>query len=369
MKPTIVIENEVFRKVMHWVHKSNMEVSGLGKVKLEDGGIIRVVDVMLLPQRVGSTHTDIETDDLNRAMYLLRETEGELKWWWHSHVDMGVFWSGTDMDTIKKLGAGGWFANSVFNKKREIRSATWVQQVQQVGLPWGGTTASSIFQDELETRVVDYRDPKADEWDAEYERNVKIGPPIPTNGYPQYNGVTQVKWENNKRYVKEGAEWVQRDWESSSVGESIRRSMRTTSATTDQSGTTRDYTVEPPVNRPGHMSKREFKHWKREYAKFKALEDVGHTVVQGLTETARSGEVQDELGFTQNERTLLMLEGWDDDDVEAAMIDQDLSPYEILELAKYGVSYQEVIYMLQQGWTMSGIINAADENPEVRRLQ
>jgi hypothetical protein len=36
---------------------------------------------------------------------------------------MGVFWSGTDMDTIRQLGKHGWFYHTVFNQKGEHLSA------------------------------------------------------------------------------------------------------------------------------------------------------------------------------------------------------------------------------------------------------
>src|SRR5687768_16700469 len=119
----VVIDQEVYQKIMHWVNKSNFEVSGLGNVILEEGGIMRVVDAIMLPQKNGHTHTDIEGEDAAKAMYLLRNAPGDLKFWWHTHVDMDVFWSGTDRDTIRKIGAGGWFLSTVFNKKNQTRSA------------------------------------------------------------------------------------------------------------------------------------------------------------------------------------------------------------------------------------------------------
>jgi hypothetical protein len=45
----------------------------------------------------------------------------KLKLWWHSHANMGVFWSTTDENTIK-LFDNGWMISLVGNKKGEILS-------------------------------------------------------------------------------------------------------------------------------------------------------------------------------------------------------------------------------------------------------
>lgn len=170
MKPTVVINQDVYQKIMHWVNKSNDEVSGLGKVVIENGRY-RVVDAMLLPQKNGSTHTDIEGEAVGKAMYELRETEGHLNFWWHSHVNMSVFWSGTDMDTIKKIGEGGWFLSTVFNKRYEMRSALYVNNAfANPGL----FADQAIFLDELDTKIVnEIADEVIAQWDREYDQNVE----------------------------------------------------------------------------------------------------------------------------------------------------------------------------------------------------
>ena len=176
----IVIDSLVYQKIMHWVNKSNYEVSGLGKI-IYEGGTIRVIDALLFPQKNTSAHTDIEGEHVAKAMYTLRETPGELRWWWHSHVNMDVFWSGTDRDTIEKISAGGWFVATVFNKRHEMRSCLNMVSPLPLGMI-----------DNIPTRQLQLVDPKLVKlWDGEYEKNVE-------NMIPKWSGA----WQGNYSYPK-----------------------------------------------------------------------------------------------------------------------------------------------------------------------
>ena len=120
----IVIGREAYDKIMYYVHKAKFEISGLGNVQVIDG-IPTVTDIILLKQENDPTETEIDGDAIAKALYDHHEAgmEGELKFWWHSHVNMGVFWSATDMKTIDNLTEQGWFIHGVFNKKNEYKCA------------------------------------------------------------------------------------------------------------------------------------------------------------------------------------------------------------------------------------------------------
>jgi hypothetical protein len=163
----LTIHQHVYDKVMHWVNKADNEVSGFGKVLRTDRGF-EVVDAYLIDQEVGGTHTDIDGGALARLMYHTKDEMGELRWWWHSHVKMPVFWSATDKDTIKELGANGWIIATVFNQKLETRSALGYKVSSDFGSGYN-------FQDELQFMVLT---PPLDEamvktWDTEFETKVK----------------------------------------------------------------------------------------------------------------------------------------------------------------------------------------------------
>jgi hypothetical protein len=160
-RPRIVIDPVVYHKVMHWVNRTDIEVSGLGKVIFdEETNTLRVIDAIMLPQKNTAATTELDGAAVAKAMFLLRDTPGHLRWWWHSHANMGVFWSGTDIDTIKQLGGGGWYCATVFNRKYEMKSAFCQKAPVQVLLP------------ELITEVGPSKE-LVTQWDSEFDKNVE----------------------------------------------------------------------------------------------------------------------------------------------------------------------------------------------------
>lgn len=118
----ITMSKEVHDKIMYWVDKADFEVSGFGTVKYEDS-TFKVTDAILLKQEGGATHTDIDPTSLSKAQYELRNADGDLRFWWHSHVNMNAFMSGTDKATVQEIAQQGWCVALVFNKRREYESA------------------------------------------------------------------------------------------------------------------------------------------------------------------------------------------------------------------------------------------------------
>lgn len=159
----VIIDNMVYQKIMHWVNKSNFEVSGLGKVIYDrETNTLRVTDAYLLPQRNTTTSTDIDPNAIARLMYQTREAPGDLRFWWHSHVNMPVFWSGTDIATLKQLGSGGWFCATVFNKRNETKSA------------FCQNTPIRLLLSDVETQIAHpANDELIRQWNEEYETKVE----------------------------------------------------------------------------------------------------------------------------------------------------------------------------------------------------
>ena len=120
----IVIGREAYDKIMYFVDKAKFEISGFGNVQVIDG-VPTVTDIILLEQENDPTETEMNADAIAKALYdhHVSGMEGELKFWWHSHVNMQCFWSSTDMATINDLTKNGWFIHGVFNKKNEYRCA------------------------------------------------------------------------------------------------------------------------------------------------------------------------------------------------------------------------------------------------------
>lgn len=157
------IPQNVYNKIMHWVNKANFEVSGFGRVQVT-GKTIEVLDAYLIKQEGGAAHTEIDEVALGKLMYEVREQPGVLRFWWHSHVNMDVFWSSTDKNTIEQLGAQGWCVATVFNKKEEMRTAICYKANSPLG-------EQVVFRDEVKTYITFDGDSIA-EWDKEFADKV-----------------------------------------------------------------------------------------------------------------------------------------------------------------------------------------------------
>jgi hypothetical protein len=158
---------QTYQKIMHWINLTDKEVGGFGKVVWDaENKSFTIIDAYLLKQEVGSAHTDIDADSMCDLMVDTFKVEGELKWWWHSHVNMDVFWSSTDRETIQEIGEKGWCLATVFNKKYQMRSA--------LGFNNDVFTTYS-FADDIKT-VVDnpsITSELQEQWTKEYKDNVR----------------------------------------------------------------------------------------------------------------------------------------------------------------------------------------------------
>lgn len=199
MNPIVHLDEHVFQKIMYWCRKAgNFEVSGLGSVVYDPKtNVFHVNEVYLLEQENTGTTTDLDAEAIGKLEFEHHKskTPGELRFWWHSHADMQVFWSGTDMATIKQLGQGGWFLNTVFNKKEEMRSAFYM------------TDPMSVFADDLTTVVIQSFG------DKDIEKALaKIGIQLRPNKMPEFRWLVepflsdkeQIEWdEEYDKKVKE----------------------------------------------------------------------------------------------------------------------------------------------------------------------
>lgn len=166
-KPTIMIDKMALEKIRFFVDKDNEECSGMGMTRVV-GDTIYIDDIKMLKQKNGAAHTDIDADAVNKLNYEWRERQGEMNFWWHSHVNMSTFWSGTDEATIRQLGQHGMCVAAVFNKKREVRCAVAVK----MQLPFMSNPDIIMF-DNVEMRVgCEIPDEVKAAWSQEHEENV-----------------------------------------------------------------------------------------------------------------------------------------------------------------------------------------------------
>lgn len=112
-------------KIKYFTEKAIGEISGMAKSHYdEEKDEIVVDDCVIFEQKCTSANTDISDEAMAKFMYKLRQDgENPKDWnlWWHSHASMGVFWSGTDDQTIKDE-ASDYLVSLVTNKKGEFKA-------------------------------------------------------------------------------------------------------------------------------------------------------------------------------------------------------------------------------------------------------
>lgn len=192
IEPKLIIPSELYKKITFWVDESDFECSWLGTIDHDaKTNTFHVVDIFLLDQENSGASTDMDPKAISKLLYDERENPFDIRWWGHSHVKMDVFWSGTDMGTIETLSNGGWFISTVFNQKREMKTAFTMLSP----LP--------IMLDNINTQIVDYTSEKERiEWKAEFDSKVKKC---------ENDIMSKYHFLNNKFYNKYGSEGIDPD--------------------------------------------------------------------------------------------------------------------------------------------------------------
>lgn len=120
--PQVVIAATEYDKLVDYCTACKDEIAAFGYVKPTDDGDFFVDEVFLVPQEVSGASVDFITDGLPFAVDKAAADDrlADLKFLWHSHVNMGVGFSAVDEDMIDKLSRFSttpWFINAIFNKK------------------------------------------------------------------------------------------------------------------------------------------------------------------------------------------------------------------------------------------------------------
>jgi len=120
--PEISIKQDVYRKINAYADLCHNEISALGSVSIVNNKIL-IDDVFLFEQVVSGSSTILSQEDVSKFMcdYIRKGKDpSKLKFWWHSHVNMETFWSGTDTNTIDHF-SSDWMISMVSNKRNEFK--------------------------------------------------------------------------------------------------------------------------------------------------------------------------------------------------------------------------------------------------------
>lgn len=118
----LFIEHTAWQKIQYYVDTCKTEVSGIGKIERREGDFY-VTDVKIFEQDVSGAHSDIDAETLAKfQVELLKSNEDPADWtlWWHSHANMGVFFSARDVDTIDESTDFRYMVSLVTNHKHEL---------------------------------------------------------------------------------------------------------------------------------------------------------------------------------------------------------------------------------------------------------
>lgn len=131
-KIKISISQADWDRINMYVKLSDIEISGFGLIKnerIKDKYMVnnKIVLEKLLPlpkQENTPTTTEVKCDDLEQFIqqevpeYKDRKRVGL---WWHSHVDMGAFWSSTDEQNIDEWSKSPILISIVLNKRGDYK--------------------------------------------------------------------------------------------------------------------------------------------------------------------------------------------------------------------------------------------------------
>ena len=129
IKPTLIIKPEIMYKMQALVDESSVEISWHGFVKRDkEKNIYFLYDIALFPQINSASTTTTDQDKYAEWIsQYITDTESnfeDMRLHGHSHVNMGVFSSGTDNayqeDLITHTEDGDYYIFLILNKKREM---------------------------------------------------------------------------------------------------------------------------------------------------------------------------------------------------------------------------------------------------------
>lgn len=199
----LVISMEAYSKIMGYTRVAQTEITGFADVTLEaEHKRVVVGEVYLLEQEATGAHVQMDEEavsDFNLQMIKKGVTQLP-RLWWHSHVNMEAFFSGTDVATYTEtLQNDSWAIALVVNKRRDMKA------VFQLYTPFPMTFDMDVFVDYDSVPV-----PKSIE--AEVAKKLK------EKKFPAYQLPQGKAWKGKGTWKKKGGILVQEDTEKTEMG-------------------------------------------------------------------------------------------------------------------------------------------------------
>lgn len=121
--PRLQVPLSVWHKMMAYILNCPTEVNGFGLVDQVFPNLFVLSDVFITEQVASPAHVEVSPATLGTMMTdMIRRGEdpSRIKFQWHSHVNMGAYFSPTDLENIENW-AGDWLISVVANKQGEYK--------------------------------------------------------------------------------------------------------------------------------------------------------------------------------------------------------------------------------------------------------
>lgn len=199
----LIISPEAYAKMLTIIMSQDKEVAWHGTTERINSREFHLKDILVYPQEV--TASTVDTDDEEYAKWMISLDEdvfNNMHFQGHSHVNMGVFASGTDMGHREKitaqLGDEDYYIFMIWNKKLQWSGAIYDMPSNtlyetddiDVEISLGDMTAGALIK-ELDEKVVEYK--------YQYTGGSKNGA---TPLYPVYGGANQTSPANQSQSQK-----------------------------------------------------------------------------------------------------------------------------------------------------------------------
>jgi len=122
----LTLSHQARTDIAHYIRHCDYEIGGFGYVTMNENGDFFVDEIFLVEQTVTGGSVDFMDDGLAYAIQKATDDNRieDLKFCWHSHVNMSAFWSSTDESMIEGANNGmtPYLVSLVQNKSGEFKT-------------------------------------------------------------------------------------------------------------------------------------------------------------------------------------------------------------------------------------------------------
>jgi hypothetical protein len=191
-KLQLILPIATYQRMMQYVDVADTEITGFADVEYDvDRHALIAGSVYLLEQEATGADCEMSEETIsNFTVECVKSGMTQLpRLWWHSHVNMGAFFSGTDDQAMIDLENGSFSVALVLNKKREMLCTLNIYNPVMIRID-NVPIAIQYTTDEVPDEIINevaakvktkvYQAPASDywkdrEWDTKQKKWVKKG--------------------------------------------------------------------------------------------------------------------------------------------------------------------------------------------------